>query len=103
MENLALLARSINPSAFTLFHVPALKPSARWSSRAAHVAPKLEWNLESTSELRVGIRFAEARLSDLICRNECAAMGFRGYGKIFITFYGFSPDAFLDGVSSRAF
>jgi|SRR5712671_3062995 len=99
-----LLARSINPSAPTLFYVPALKPSARRSSRAAHVAPKkLEWNLESTPELRVGIRFAETRLSDLICQNECAAMEFRGYGKMFITSHGLSPDAFVQMAFQAAY
>jgi carnitine O-acetyltransferase len=54
---------------------------------------KLEWKL--TPELRVGILFAETRLSDLICQNECEALEFKGYGKNFITSHGFSPDAFV--------
>ncbi|KAJ7891426.1 hypothetical protein B0H14DRAFT_3698769, partial [Mycena olivaceomarginata] len=33
---------------------------------------KLEWKL--SAELRVGIRFAETRLSDLICQNDCQAL-----------------------------
>lgn len=41
---------------------------------------KLEWNL--TPELRIGIRFAETRLSDLICQNDCQALEFKGYGKV---------------------
>jgi len=99
-----LLARSINPTAPTLFHMPAIKPSARRSSHAAHVAPKkLEWIFESTPELRVGIRFAETRLSDLICQNDCAAMEFRGYGKMFITSHGFSPDAFVQMAFQAAY
>jgi carnitine O-acetyltransferase len=99
-----LLARSINPTAPTLFHVPAIKPSARRSSHAAHVAPKkLEWFLGTTPELRVGIRFAETRLSDLICQNDCAAMEFRGYGKMFITSHGFSPDAFVQMAFQAAY
>ncbi|KAI0253487.1 acyltransferase ChoActase/COT/CPT [Lactifluus subvellereus] len=103
-EGLMLLARSINPSAPTLFHAPAIKPHARRSSHATHVAPKkLEWALESAPELRAGIRFAETRLSDLICQNDCAALEFRGYGKIFITTHGFSPDAFLQMAFQAAY
>jgi carnitine O-acetyltransferase len=99
-----LLARSINPTAPTLFHVPTTKLSARRSSHAAHAVPKkLEWSLESTPELRVGIRFAETRLSDLICQNDCEAMEFRGYGKIFITSHGFSPDAFVQMAFQAAY
>ena len=99
-----LLARSINPTAPTLFHVQTIKPSARRSSHAAHMAPKkLEWIFENTPELRVGIRFAETRLSDLICQNDCAAMEFRGYGKMFITSHGFSPDAFVQMAFQAAY
>lgn len=98
-----LLARSINPSAPTLFHVPLIKPSAR-SLHSAHIAPKkLEWTFESTPELRVGIRFAETRLSDLICQNDCATIEFRGYGKTFITSNGFSPDAFVQMAFQAAY
>jgi carnitine O-acetyltransferase len=99
-----LLARSINPTAPTLFHVPTIKSSARQLSHLVQAAPKkLEWVFESTPELRVGIRFAETRLSDLICQNECAAMEFRGYGKMFITSHGFSPDAFVQMAFQAAY
>ncbi|KAJ8519229.1 hypothetical protein ONZ45_g3779 [Pleurotus djamor] len=114
-EGLMLLARSINPSAPTLFHAPlspyskAYKPPKNASPnghKSGHsingtplhekidTAPKkLEWHL--TPEVRVGIRFAETRLSDLICQNDCQALEFKGYGKNFITSHGFSPDAFV--------
>lgn len=99
-----LLARSINPSAPTLFHVPLIKPSARRSLHSTHISPKkLEWTFESTPELRVGIRFAETRLSDLICQNDCATIEFRGYGKTFITSNGFSPDAFVQMAFQAAY
>ncbi|KAF9076322.1 acyltransferase ChoActase/COT/CPT [Rhodocollybia butyracea] len=105
-ECLMLLARSINPSAPTLFHAP-LSPYAKSykpPKNSKEASPtildfidtspkKLEWNL--TSDLRVGIRFAETRISDLICQNDCQALEFKGYGKNFITSHGFSPDAFL--------
>ncbi|KAL0947772.1 hypothetical protein HGRIS_013848 [Hohenbuehelia grisea] len=118
-EGLMLLARSINPSAPTLFHAP-LSPHARSykppkskpnadgtpaSPTRAEVidsAPKkLEWTL--TPEVRVGIRFAETRLSDLICQNDCQALEFRGYGKAFITSHGFSPDAFVQMAFQAAY
>ena len=99
-----LLARSINPSAPTLFHVPPIKTPARRPLYSAHIAPKkLEWIFESTPELRVGIRFAETRLSDLICQNDCAVIEFRGYGKTFITSNGFSPDAFVQMAFQAAY
>lgn len=109
-----LLARSINPSAPTLFHAPlsphakAYKP-ARGSThpptsptdRIDTTPKKLEWTL--TPELRVGIRFAETRLSDLICQNDCQALEFKGYGKNFITSHGFSPDAFVQMAFQAAY
>jgi carnitine O-acetyltransferase len=107
-----LLARSINPSAPTLFHAP-LSPHAKSYKRKPGKAPsppgdridtsprKLEWQL--LPELRGGIRFAETRLSDLICQNDCQALEFRGYGKNFITSHGFSPDAFVQMAFQAAY
>jgi hypothetical protein len=54
---------------------------------------KLVWTL--TPSIIGGIRYAETRLSDLICQNDCQALEFKGYGKNFITSHGFSPDAFV--------
>lgn len=111
-----LLARSIHPSAPTLFHAP-LSPHAKshkylpgqTNSIANAVAAekidttpkKLEWNL--TPELRAGIRFAETRLSDLICQNDCQALEFKTYGKNFITSHSFSPDAFVQMAFQAAY
>lgn len=111
-----LLARSINPSAPTLFHAP-LSPYAKSYKPPrthGHVTPppqpaylidtapkKLEWTLYP--ELRAGIRFAETRLSDLICQNDCQALEFKGYGKNFITSHGFSPDAFVQMAFQAAY
>lgn len=44
---------------------------------------KLEWQL--VPAIRQGVRFAETRLSDLICQNEVIALEFDKYGKNFIT------------------
>lgn len=114
-EGLMLLARSINPSAPTLFHAP-LSPYAR-SYKPPRGSPstppttppyvidtspkKLEWALYP--ELRAGIRFAETRLSDLICQNDCQALEFKVYGKNFITSHGFSPDAFVQMAFQAAY
>ncbi|TBU24489.1 acyltransferase ChoActase/COT/CPT [Dichomitus squalens] len=113
-EGLMLLARSINPSAPTLFHAP-LSPYAKSykpprGQSAPKTAPgypidtapkKLEWTL--APELRAGIRFAETRLSDLICQNDCQALEFKTYGKNFITSHGFSPDAFVQMAFQAAY
>ncbi|KAL1742182.1 acyltransferase ChoActase/COT/CPT [Schizophyllum fasciatum] len=114
-QGLMLLAKSINPSAPTLFKAE-LSPLAKSAkgrrlsttspSRNQHVdldttPKKLLWDL--TPELRVGIRFAETRLSDLICQNDCQALEFSGYGKNFITSHGFSPDAFVQMAFQAAY
>lgn len=109
-EGLMLLARSINPSAPTLFHA-ALSPHARSPkgrplaaavpSAYSTTPKKLEWRL--SPDLRAGIRFAETRLSDLICQNDCQALEFKKYGKAFITGHGFSPDAFVQMAFQAAY
>jgi len=98
-----LLARSINPSAPTLFHPQKVNPSVRIAHATQSAPKKLEWAFENTPKLRAGIRFAETRLSDLICQNDCAALEFRGYGKAFITTHGFSPDAFVQMAFQAAY
>ena len=105
-----LLARSINPSAPTLFHAK-LSPHARSFKRprgeqSTHepidtTPKKLEWTLSPV--LRVGIRFAETRLSDLICQNDSQVLEFKGYGKNFITSHGISPDAFVQMAFQAAY
>ncbi|KAG9033901.1 hypothetical protein FRB95_014104 [Tulasnella sp. JGI-2019a] len=103
-EGLMGLARSINPSAPTLFKA-RLSPHAKsYKAKAGSkldeqpeqidTSPKkLEWSL--SPDLLTAIRFAETRLSDLICQNDCAVLEFKGFGKNFITRHGFSPDAFV--------
>jgi carnitine O-acetyltransferase len=62
---------------------------------------KLQWSL--TPDLRAGVRFAETRISDLICQNDSQALEFKGYGKNFITRHGFSPDAFVQMAFQAAY
>lgn len=114
-DGLMLMARSINPSAPTLFHAKmspygkSYKPPRGGASTpkklldAMETTPKkLEWKLVPP-ELRAGVRFAETRLSDLICQNDCQALEFKGYGKNFITSHGFSPDAFVQMAFQAAY
>ncbi|KAF6758607.1 carnitine acetyl transferase [Ephemerocybe angulata] len=116
-EGLMLMARSINPSAPTLFHAK-LSPYAksykppRNAGTSGNVPKKLEYSIDTTPkklewklipELRAGVRFAETRLSDLICQNDCQALEFKGYGKNFITSHGFSPDAFVQMAFQAAY
>lgn len=58
-----------------------------WDVNEAHESikepKKLEWRL--TNELKMAVRFAETRLSDLICQNEVFALEFELYGKNAIT------------------
>lgn len=113
-EGLMLLARSINPSAPTLFHAPLSPYAKSYKPPRGHplsspsltyvidtTPKKLEWTLYP--ELRAGIRFAETRLSDLICQNDCQALEFKTYGKNFITSHGFSPDAFVQMAFQAAY
>ncbi|TDH65709.1 hypothetical protein CCR75_002983 [Bremia lactucae] len=59
-----------------------------------HVQPyKLEWQLNR--ELQEGIKFAEARLTDLMLQNEVKVLEFTAFGKLFITQHNMSPDAFV--------
>lgn len=62
---------------------------------------KLEWSLND--ELHDAIKFAETRLSDLICQNECQVMEYTNYGKNFITRHKFSPDAFVQMAFQAAY
>jgi carnitine O-acetyltransferase len=111
-DGLMLFARSINPSAPTLFHaklsphsksfkVKGRRPSDPKTPTIDTTPKKLEWTL--TPALRVGIRFAETRLSDLICQNDVQALEFKAFGKNFITSHGFSPDAFVQMAFQAAY
>ncbi|POY72078.1 hypothetical protein BMF94_4885 [Rhodotorula taiwanensis] len=62
---------------------------------------KLEWNM--THDLKMAVRYAETRLSDLICQNEVVALDFEAYGKNAITQHGFSPDAYVQMAYQAAY
>ncbi|GAA5932519.1 hypothetical protein JCM1841_000236 [Sporobolomyces salmonicolor] len=103
-ELILRFARSINSASGTLFKAK-LSPWAKGGPGKKQAVEgeipeeidtepkKLEWIM--TPELRMAVRFAETRLSDLICQNEAVALEFEEYGKNAITQHGFSPDAFV--------
>ncbi len=106
-----LCAQSINPSTPSLFKAKQSPLTVGYKPKPGEVIPqdddletspkKLQWTL--TPDLRAGIRFAETRISDLICQNDSQALEFTGYGKNFITRHGFSPDAFVQMAFQAAY
>ena len=109
-ELVLLFAKSINPSTPSLFKAK-MSPFAKNSktprepddveTEADTKPKKLEWAL--TPDLKQGVRFAETRISDLICQNDSKALEFRGYGANFIKRHGFSPDAFVQMAFQAAY
>lgn len=97
-ETILRFAKTINSQTKSIFH--SYKPNGGANSRGNSVDDvidinprKIEWNMTET--IRLGIRFAETRLSDLILQNEVKVLEFSKYGKYFITDMKMSPDAFV--------
>ncbi|OCF59267.1 carnitine O-acetyltransferase [Kwoniella mangroviensis CBS 10435] len=114
-ELVLLFAKTINPSTPSLFK-SKLSPFSKSSKQppkpedledgeedpSFEIQPKkLEWKL--TPDLLAGIRYAETRISDLICQNDSQALEFKGYGGNFIKRHGFSPDAFVQMAFQAAY
>lgn len=113
-------ARSIHARTKSLFNAP-LSPYARGAShrrssaKAVPASPPLENSGEVysttpralewrwTRPLASAVAHAEARLSDLVCANECEVLEYTGYGKTFITAHGFSPDAWVQMALQAAY
>ncbi|KAL7322497.1 carnitine O-acetyltransferase yat1 [Mucor circinelloides] len=102
-ETILRFAKTINSQTKSIFH--SYKRDGQ--SKPGHegsidINPrKIEWNL--TEPLRLGIRFAETRLSDLILQNEVKVLEFNKYGKYFITDMKMSPDAFVQMAFQAAY
>ncbi|CAH7684772.1 choline acetyltransferase [Phakopsora pachyrhizi] len=98
-ELIVRFANSINPKCRTLFHIDEDRSKQQQNLQSTgqndlKMKPKrLLWEL--STDLKNAIRFAETRLSDLICQNEVLALEFSNYGKNFITSMNISPDAFV--------
>jgi hypothetical protein len=99
--------QSINPSTPSLFkaklspHAKSSKAKPAEEEEIDTTPKKLEWKL--TPELIAGVRYAETRLSDLICQNDSQALEFTGYGSGFMKRHGFSPDAFVQMAFQAAY
>ncbi|EGG07909.1 uncharacterized protein MELLADRAFT_105390 [Melampsora larici-populina 98AG31] len=87
-ELILRFASSINSKSKTLF-----KSKVSKEERIEWRPKKLNWIF--SNELKTALRFAETRLSDLICQNEVKALEFDGFGKQFIVAHQLSPDAFV--------
>lgn len=81
-ELVLLFAKSINPVAPTLFK-SKISPYSKTAKGGPQPVPeghyvpdtapkRLEWTY--SNEIKLGIRFAETRLSDLICQNEAQVL-----------------------------
>ncbi|RSH90094.1 hypothetical protein EHS25_001427 [Saitozyma podzolica] len=101
---------TINPSTPSIFkaklspwaHGSKTKPGPNEVEEEIETSPKkLEWRL--TPDLRAGVRYAETRISDLICQNDSQALEFKAYGSNFIKRHGFSPDAFVQMAFQAAY
>lgn len=102
--------QTINPSTPSIFkaklspwaHGSKTKPGPNEVEEEIETSPKkLEWRL--TPDLRAGVRYAETRISDLICQNDSQALEFKAYGSNFIKRHGFSPDAFVQMAFQAAY
>lgn len=101
--------QTINPSTPSLFKARPSpfskslrnKPNNEPDEEIDTSLKKLEWKL--TADLRAGVRYAETRISDLICQNDSQALEFEGYGSNFIKRHGFSPDAFMQMAFQAAY
>ena len=103
-DTILRFARTINGQAPSLWKTASPDPSKRdpESFGDVNIHPyKLEWDM--IPELNIAVRFAEARLADLIGQNEFQCMEFGGFGKNFITAAGFSPDAFVQMAFQAAY
>jgi len=101
-DTILRFAQTINSQTKSIFHSLTQNGDKRRSSSISSngtnqiqdVNPrKIEWKLNE--ELKLGIRFAETRLSDLILQNEVNVLEFGDYGKSFIVDMKLSPDAFV--------
>ncbi|GLE00668.1 hypothetical protein PINS_up009456 [Pythium insidiosum] len=93
-DTIIRFAQTIRGGSYSFLEATYRAPQLSQDESRPRVVPrKLEWTLES--ELEESIKFAEAKLSDLILQNEVDVLEFTSYGKLFITQHNMSPDAFV--------
>ncbi|TMW64400.1 hypothetical protein Poli38472_013022 [Pythium oligandrum] len=93
-DTIIRFAQTIRGGSYAFLEATYRAPQLSQDPEKPRVAPhKLEWTL--TPELEESIKFAEAKLSDLILQNEVDVLEFTSFGKLFITQHNMSPDAFV--------
>ncbi|GAB5590517.1 carnitine O-acetyltransferase yat1 [Umbelopsis nana] len=109
-DTILRFAQTINSQTKSIFHSVTQNGDHRRSSSVSSTSTnqlqdinprKIEWKLNK--ELKLGIRFAETRLSDLILQNEVNVLEFDDYGKSFIVDMKLSPDAFVQMAFQAAY
>jgi carnitine O-acetyltransferase len=84
---------------------PKVPPAEKTKEQLAEVNRiplKLHFRLDR--DLELGIRHAEAKVSDLIQQNETHVLEYKGYGKLFIAKgHSMSPDAFVQVAFATAY
>ncbi|RCH87003.1 hypothetical protein CU098_005344 [Rhizopus stolonifer] len=100
-ETILRFAKTINSQTKSIFH-SYKRESVACNQQSIDINPrKIEWHL--TEPIRLGIQFAETRLSDLILQNEVKVLEYNKYGKYFITDMKMSPDAFVQMAFQAAY
>lgn len=93
-DTIIRFAQTIRGGSYSFLEATYRAPQLNQSVDKPRVTPrKLEWSLGL--EIEEGIKFAEAKLSDLILQNEVDVLEFTSFGKLFITQHNMSPDAFV--------
>ncbi|ORE07198.1 acyltransferase ChoActase/COT/CPT [Rhizopus microsporus var. microsporus] len=106
-ETILRFAKTINSQTKSIFHSYNTKKDGEQrressDSLVIDINPRrIEWKMTDT--LRLGIKFAETRISDLILQNEVKVLEFNKYGKYFITDMKMSPDAFVQMAFQAAY
>ncbi|DAZ97863.1 TPA: hypothetical protein N0F65_003290 [Lagenidium giganteum] len=93
-DTIIRFAQTIRGGSYSFLEASYRAPQLSHDVDKPRVGPrKLEWHLDA--EVEEGIKYAEAKLSDLILQNEVDVLEFTSYGKLFITQHNMSPDAFV--------
>lgn len=93
-DTIIRFAQTIRGGSYSFLEASYRAPQLSQNADKPRVTPrKLEWSLDL--EIEEGIKFAEAKLSDLILQNEVDVLEFTSFGKLFITQHNMSPDAFV--------
>lgn len=93
-DTIIRFAQTIRGGSYSFLEASYRAPQNSTGEGKPRVTPqKVLWSLDG--DVLEGIKFAEAKLSDLILQNEIDVLEFTSFGKLFITQHNMSPDAFV--------